>query len=130
MRELDDKDLRKLFHLAGHHAPKEDLAARIMARVSVAPIARPSEPAPLIGRWGWVGMGVTLAVLVVAAILSPNGAGTASVPYLDHILAILSDLRLPQGDWPKWMIGASLVTFVFVALDRLLSGMRVSHVRH
>lgn len=120
MPELDDKGLRKLFQAAGHEAPATDLTARIMARVAVTPIARPVEVIPLIGKRAWTVMAVGVTVLLALAVAGSTGQ-TTTPSYLTPVTDLLGSIRLPQGDWPVWMIGASACALLFTLLDRMLA---------
>jgi hypothetical protein len=130
MAELNERDLHKLFQAAGHHAPDSDLAARIMARVAVTPIHRPAPAKPLIGLRGWILIAVVLALPLLAALLAgPSEAAPATGP-LASLWEQLSHLQLPAGQWSIWLIGASLVALLLVAMDHYLgrhSAHKTSH---
>ncbi len=120
MPELSDKQLRKLFHAAGHSSPGFDLTARILARAAVTPIARRVKEQPLIGRWGWAGIaGLVAALLIVARFAAAGGQATEpAVP--SGFTAYLQHLQLPAGQWPLWAIGCSACALLLVLLDRAL----------
>lgn len=120
MPELHDKDLDTLFRTAGHHRAGDDLAARIMARVAVTPIHRRTPTPPLIGIRGWIGVGVLLALPVLAALLAPASGGVAWPEALSPMGEWLSALRLPEGQWPLWTLGGSSAALILVALDHYL----------
>lgn len=121
MPELNERDLHKLFKAAGHHAPDSDLTARIMARVAVSPIHRPTPAKALIGFRGWMLIAALLALPLLAAFLAgPATAAPATGP-LASLWEQLSQLQLPAGPWPAWLIGASCVALMLVAMDHYLS---------
>jgi len=129
MPELHDKDLDTLFRAAGHHRAGDDLAARIMARVAVTPIHRPVPTPPLIGRWGWIIIGVLLAMPVVAVLLAPSSGGVPLPTVFSSIGEWLSTVRLPNGQWPLWTLGGSFVAMLLVALDHYLGRGQGVHDR-
>ena len=47
------EDLHHLFQAARHAAPATDLTDRIMARVAVTPLLRPTPVRPILGRGAW-----------------------------------------------------------------------------
>lgn len=116
---MSENDLRKLFQAAGHAGPERDLTDRIMARVAVTRIADPTPVQPLIGKRAWAGIaGTALLVLAIAAGLSGAPAATPTVPYAQPLIDWLGALRLPEGQWPQWVIGASGLALFFAALVR------------
>ena len=116
-------DLDRLFRKAGHHMPATDLTARIMARVAVTPMARPVPVRPLIGRWGWMAMAAALLGLLVFVLgMGTSPTGSPPVLYLTPWLERLGDLRPPQGEWPLWITGASVLAFLFVVIDQAMDG--------
>lgn len=130
MPELNERDLHKLFKAAGHHAPDSDLTARIMARVAVTPIHRPTPAKPLIGRRGWTLIVAVLALPLLAAWLAgPSATAPASGP-LASLWERLSQLQLPAGQWTSWLIGASCVALLLVAMDHYLSRSNAHEASH
>lgn len=116
---MSENDLRKLFQAAGHTGPERDLTDRILARVAVTRIADPTPVQPLIGKRAWAGIaGTALLVLAIAAGLSGAPAATPTVPYAQPLIDWLGALRLPEGQWPQWVIGASGLALFFAALVR------------
>lgn len=116
---MSENDLRKLFQAAGHTGPERDLTDRIIARVAVTRIADPTPVPPLIGKRAWAGIaGTALLVLAIAAGLSGAPAATPTVPYAQPLIDWLGALRLPEGQWPQWVIGASGLALFFAALVR------------
>ena len=124
MPELNDNDLRKLFRAAGRPEPGTDLTDRIMARVAVTPIHRPLEVKPLIGRWGWVGIGVVFIGMLVV-LLSAAGTGSAGPSILDPLWQQLPRyegfrLAIPMGQWTVWAAAAAGCMLLFTLVDRAL----------
>ena len=116
---MSENDLRKLFQAAGHAVPERDLTDRIMARVAVTRAADPTPVPPLIGKWGWAGIaGVAFLVVAIATGISGAPAASPSVPYAQPIIDWLGALRLPEGQWPQWVIGASVLALFFAVLVR------------
>ena len=116
---MSENDLRKLFQAAGHAGPERDLTDRIMARVAVTRIADPTPVPPLIGKRAWAGIaGVAFLVVAVAAGLSGAPAASPSLPYAQPISDWLGGLSLPEGQWPQWVVGASVLALFFAALVR------------
>lgn len=116
---MNENDLRKLFQAAGHAAPGRDLTDRIMARVAVTRIAEPTPVPPLIGKWGWAGIaGLAVFIVVLAAIVPGSSAASSSLPYAEPIANWLAQLKLPEGQWPQWVIGSSFLALFFAALVR------------
>ena len=127
MPELNEKDLDTLFRAAGHQRAGKDLVARVMAQVVVTPIHRASPTPPLIGRGWWVGI-TAMLVLPILAVLSADLTGGQYMPdILAPLAERLSTLRLPDGDWPMWTLGASSVAFFLMALDQLLGRTLHAH---
>lgn len=120
MPDLSDKQLRNLFHAAGHSAPAADLTARILARTAVTPIARRVKDEPLIGRWGWAGIAGLVVALLIVARLAGGEAQAAAPGAPSGFTAFLQHLQLPAGQWPLWAIGGSACAFLLVMLDRAL----------
>lgn len=130
MRELNDDHLRKLFQSQGHDAPAHDLTARIMARVAVTPIARPTPARPLIGTSGWVAITAGAMALLGLSLLLGATSGHAPAS-ADAMLDAMRSWQLPQGSWPQVMIGGSILVLLFFALDRTLNrSMGTSRVVH
>lgn len=124
---MNDRDLRKLFQAAGHDHPARDLSERILARVAVTRIAQPAAVRPLIGAWGWAGLGAAAALLVAAALMAGGAPDTTpAMPYAAAISERLSAIRLPSGAWPQWLIGSSLLALFFAALMRKAEHGRVA----
>lgn len=121
MPEMSDNDLRKLFRAAGHAAPTRELSERIMARIAVTRIAESTAVPPLISRKGWVGIGGAVLVLSIGLLLGASGSSASyqPLPILDELLAWLKGLQLPAGQWPQWVIGASMLALLFAVLDRV-----------
>jgi hypothetical protein len=130
MAKLHDQDLDRLFRQAGHKEPVSDLTARIMSRVAVTPILRPTEVKPLIGKWGWAAILLSLAGFVGLLFAIAPAQGTSASPITDMIRALLNGARLPSlptlpvlpdGNWPLWLAGASACVLLFTLLDRTLA---------
>jgi hypothetical protein len=121
MPDLNEHDLSKLFQAAGHRVPDSDLTARIMARVAVTPIHRPATPKPLIGRTGWMLIAALLALPLLGALVPGPAHSEPANGLLSPFWDLLAQLQLASGQWPAWVIGASLVALVLVAMDRWLS---------
>jgi hypothetical protein len=125
MPELNENDLRKLFQTAGHHTPRHDLTARIMAQVAVTPMVRIDIAKPLISKKAWWCAGVGLAALAGASVLLPGDTNAADGP-VSIVLATLeeriSQVRLPAGSWPMWtgltLGGLLLLTWIDGTLMR------------
>lgn len=116
---MNDQQLRKLFQAAGHDQPARDLSERILARVAVTRIAQPTAVRPLIGAWGWAGIGLVAVLLVVAALMAGGAPETTpAMPYAAAISERLSAIRLPSGAWSQWLIGSSLLALFFAMLMR------------
>ncbi|MBK9176108.1 MAG: hypothetical protein IPM46_07190 [Flavobacteriales bacterium] len=121
MPEMSDNDLRKLFQAAGHGAPSRDLSERIMARVAVTRIAEPTAVQPLISKRGWAGIAGAVLLLSIGLMLGTSASSVSyqPLPILDEMLVWMKGLQLPAGQWPQWVIGASLLAMLFVVLDRV-----------
>ena len=78
MPELTEHDLHTLFRTAGRPALEQDLTGRIMAQVTVTPIARPVVVKPVIGRWGWIGIAASAGVLIALALSGTTADGTST----------------------------------------------------
>jgi len=83
-------------------------------------MARSTVVKPLIGRWGWIGMGTVAVGLLAVALFAEPGAATPPAP-LARLTDLANRMPLPSGDWPIWAIGASACIAVFMLLDRSLS---------
>jgi len=120
MGELRDTDLNSLFQTAGHERSGADLTARIMARVAVTPVLRPTKVEPLIGTWGWVGICGILLAVALSGFFSGMATGGSEGTYLSPVQEIFSGMELPNGNWPLWMIGMSFLALLFMGIDRML----------
>ncbi|MBK7944531.1 MAG: hypothetical protein IPJ85_04130 [Flavobacteriales bacterium] len=118
MPEMNDNDLRKLFQAVGHAQPERDLSDRIMARVAVTRIAEPTVVPPLIGKWGWAGIAGAAVFIIAAAFMTSGTSATSTLPYADTIMSWFSQKRLPEGQWPQWVIGSSVLALFFALLMR------------
>ncbi len=124
MAELHDQDLDRLFRNAGHHQPASDLTARIMSRVAVTPVMRPTEVKPLIGKWGWGAILLGLIGFVGLLIAMAPAQSNSTSPIADMLRNTLGNLTLPTlpaGEWPLWLAGASAGALLFVLLDKVLA---------
>lgn len=126
MPDMNDSEIRKLFLAAGHEQPGRDLTDRILSRVAIARIAEPTVVPPLIGKWGWACISSAAVLISLATFLS---SGTSAIipaqPYLNSVSAWLSQVRLPDGPWPQWVIGGSLLALFFaVLMQRIDRGVR------
>lgn len=101
--------------------PGTDLTARIMAQVAVTPITRPVAEKPLIGRKGWAMIVAGTITLFALAFIGDGSAIVRTPSYFAPFTSLLNGIRLPQGDWPAWAIGASACALLFTALDRVLA---------
>lgn len=117
MPELNEHDLRNLFHVAGHAAPAHDLTARIMARVSVTPVQRPVPVRPLIGKRGWLCIAAGLAAMIGYGL---TGSADATPSWSDALVRRLAFVQLPQGEWPIWLAMGAGVALLFTLLDTVL----------
>ena len=121
MAELNDLDLDRLFRTAGHKHPVSDLTTRIMSRVAVTPVIRATEVKPLIGKWGWGAILLSLIGFAGLLLAISPAQGTGPSPVSDMLRGILNSFTLPAlpaGDWPLWLAGASACALLFTALDR------------
>ncbi len=124
MAELNDQDLDRLFRTAGHKHPVSDLTTRIMSRVAVTPVLRATEVKPLIGKWGWGAILLSLIGFVGLLLATAPIQGTGSSPLSDmlhNMLGGISPPTLPTGDWPLWLAGASACMLLFTVVDRMLA---------
>jgi hypothetical protein len=120
MPEVSDKDLEALFKAAGHAMPTVDLTDRIMARVSVTPIARPRQVPPLIGPFGWLGISAFLLVFfVVLALFVPSAPSSFGV--LGSFPRWTADLFQNTSTWLMWSTGGAACALFFVLVDRMLA---------
>jgi len=115
---MNDNDLRKLFQAAGHARPERDLTDRVMARVAVTRIAEPTVVPPLIGKWGWAGIAGGTVLIIAAALTTSGNSATPTLPYADTVISWFSQMRLPEGQWPQWVIGSSVLALFFAVVMR------------
>lgn len=115
---MNDRDLKDLFHAAGRLAPRRDLSEQVMAQVAVTRIAEPTAVPPLIGKAGWIAIGLG-AIVVLLLALSASGGSTAgdALPWAPAV-EWFTRLQLPTGQWPQWLIGASVLALFFALLSR------------
>lgn len=119
MPEMNDNDLRKLFQAAGHAKPGRDLTDRIMARVAVTRIAEPVVVPPLISKRAWVTIAIAAGIFVLCAVsLSGPGGTSHALPWMDRLLDGVSRLQVPEGAWPQWTIGLSVLALFFALLGQ------------
>ena len=105
MPELSENDLRKLFQAAGHQVPAHDLTDRIMARVAVTPIMRPTMAEPLISKRAWMmtALGLAGLALLIAFLPASSAPSTGTTSHMVATLyESLSGIHLPKGSWPIW----------------------------
>ena len=120
MPELNESDLHKLFHAAGHSAPHANLADRIMARVSVTPMERPTVVEALISVKGWIAAAVLFTfVIFLLAVYGAQGTG-APHPSSTYLSELFNRFALPAGHWPLWMAGVAVCLLSLAILDRSL----------
>ncbi len=120
MPEPKDK-LHDLFQAAGHAEPVKDLTDRIMARVAVTPLLRPTPVKPILGRGAWIGIILLTAALLLWGLLGSSGNGGTSRPVSDAWHMVSSALPA-SGNWALWLTGLSASLLVLAAMDRLLAG--------
>jgi hypothetical protein len=120
MRETKD-ELSALFRSAGHTSPAVDLTDRIMARVAVTPLLRPTSVKPLLGRAAWIGIILVTAAVLLAGSMGSVTTGTASSAVRDAWRTIGPSLPA-VGNWALWLSGLSASLLVLAAVDRLLAG--------
>ncbi len=117
----DPKDeLHHMFQAAGHSGPDRDLTDRIMARVAVTPILRPTPVKPILGRAAWVSIGALAAVVMVIAVLIGQGQESTG-SYTSELFNTLSASLPATGNWALWLAGLSASLLVLAALDRMLA---------
>lgn len=115
------EDLHHLFQAAGHAAPATDLTDRIMARVAVTPLLRPSPVKPILGRGAWIGIIILTVAVLLLGMLGSGSTESASGPLSDAWRTI--GTALPStGDWALWLAGLSASLLALAAVDRLLAG--------
>ncbi|MEZ4756126.1 MAG: hypothetical protein R2817_04810 [Flavobacteriales bacterium] len=120
MREVKD-ELHDLFQAAGHAVPEADLTDRIMARVAVTPVLRPTPVKPILDRRAWIAIILlTTTVLLCGLVGSANTASTSG-PVSDAWRAASSALS-SSGSWAHWLAGLSASLLVLAAVDRSLAG--------
>jgi hypothetical protein len=117
----EPKDLQRLFQAAGHAEPATDLTDRIMARVTVTPLLRPTPVEPILGRGAWIGMGLLMASALLWGLLGSSGPDAAGGPVSDAWRTVSTSLPT-TGDWALWLAGLSASLLVLAAVDRLLAG--------
>jgi hypothetical protein len=118
----DPKDeLHHLFQAAGHSGPDRDLADRIMARVAVTPILRPTPVKPILGRAAWVALGALAALVMVMAVVIGQGQESKGL-YTTDLFNTLSASLPATDNWAIWLAGLSASLLVLAAVDRALAG--------
>lgn len=113
--------LHDLFQAAGHAAPDTDLTDRIMARVAVTPLLRPTPVKPILGRGAWIGIILLTAAVLLWGLLGSANTETASGPVSDAWRTVSSALPA-SGNWALWLAGLSASLLVLAAVDRVLAG--------
>ena len=124
MAELYDQDLDRLFRHAGHKEPVSDLTERIMSRVAVTAIIRPTKVKPLIGKWGWGAILLCSLSFVGLVLALAPAQGMSISPIMTVPGTWLNGFALPSlpsGNWPVWLAGASACVLLFTLQDRLLT---------
>lgn len=116
MPEMNDNELRGMFKAAGHAVPDHDLSSRIMARVAVTRLAGPTLVTPLISKRGWVTIGA-LFMALIGGVVAFNGT-TAASPLAELAAHLPGGFHVPEGPWPQWAIGASLLALFFVLVAK------------
>lgn len=115
------EDLHHLFQAAGHAAPATDLTDRIMARVAVTPLLRPTPVKPILGRGAWIGIILLTAAVLLWGLLGSAGSEATSGPVSDAWRTFSTALP-STGDWALWLAGLSASLLVLAAVDRVLAG--------
>ncbi|MBL7982203.1 MAG: hypothetical protein JNL52_10405 [Flavobacteriales bacterium] len=117
----DPKDeLHHLFRAAGHSGPDRDLTDRIMARVAVTPILRPTPVKPILGRTAWMAIGALAALVMVIAVVIGQGQESKGL-YTTDLFNNLSTSLPATDNWAIWLAGLSASLVVLGALDRMLA---------
>ena len=124
MPELNERDLHKLFHAAGHSAPRKGLADRIMARVSVTQIEQPTVVESLISVRGWITIVALISALMIVLVFIGWQSTVHKADSSTFVSDLFSDFTLPGGRWPFWMAGLSACLLFLALLDRALEQRR------
>jgi hypothetical protein len=114
------EDLHHLFQAARHAAPATDLTDRIMARVAVTPLLRPTPVRPILGRGAWTSIILATAAMLLWGLLGSSGTEATSGPVSDAWRTISTVLCYPSDHAP-WLAGLSASLLVLAAVDRLLA---------
>ncbi len=115
MRDLEERDLRKLFRSVGHHHPKQELTERIMARVTLTRRVRPVEPVISMRGWTWILAGT--ALLLALGMISGGGIHR---PVPVHWQRWVQVAQQGAAQWAGWLAAGGALAFVFTALDTVL----------
>lgn len=115
------EDLHHLFQAAGHATPAVDLTDRIMARVAVTPLLRPTPVKPILGRGAWIGILLLTAAVLLWGFWGSSGTEAESGPVSDAWRTVSSALPV-SGNWALWLAGLSASLLVLAAVDRVLAG--------
>ncbi|MFN6116036.1 MAG: hypothetical protein ACK46G_08305 [Flavobacteriales bacterium] len=117
----DPKDeLHHLFQAAGRTGPDRDLTDRIMARVAVTPLLRPTPVKPILGRGAWIGIIIMTVVVLVWGLLGSGHAEATDGPVSEALRTISATLPA-TGNWALWLAGLSASLLVLAAVDRALA---------
>ncbi len=118
-------DLHHLFQMAGHVEPATDLTERIMARVAVTPLLRPTPVRPIMGSRAWIGIAVLTAALLLWGFFGASTEHATSGP--GSTAHAIGTLLPASGNRALGLIALTVSLLVLAGCDRLLAGRQRMH---
>ncbi len=82
-------------------SPPADFTTKIMERIEMEPVTPGFVSTPLISKAGWIGIGVSVFILVLIILLGPSGE-SSSQSWISENLGW--NFSLPQINLEKWRI--------------------------
>lgn len=112
-----DKALRRLFAASGHVKAPNELEARILQRIALAP--KPITPEPeLLPKWVWIAAAIAFCGL--AAFLFATSPAATGPSYMDKLFQNIPEFSLQQAFTSPWLLMTLLTIGGLMALDVFL----------
>ena len=119
-----DEQLKKLLQESGIDMPAPDFTDRVMDRIAALPASKPVEYKPLIGKLGWLAIGLG-AVAVIVAVLSSTGFSSSNVdllPDLKQYLPSPPEVNIPNVS--PVLLFSILAIWLIVVAERIVDRVR------
>ena len=120
----NDQQLNRLLQERGIDMPSPDFTDQVMDRIEALPQSKPIEYKPLIGRLGWLAIGLGAIGFLVAVIMNAGQSSTVAreLPSIGNYLPQLPAVDLPYIS-PTLLL-AVLGLWLLVVVERVVDRMR------